>query len=356
MKRFHFLFIFSAGHDESTFRSGEMTAKRWLNDAQEPFFSKGRGRSFMIFDFIVSHPSGPFLKLNDKEWADAIEKYPGLLISDDIDYIKQTATATMHAGTGLYFDNDTILSQFEKLFQILQFKTEYKGHHVDVLIDHERTHTAREYSVGDFGKNINTKCPVNQIEYYDENGVHQVVKCYFQSGENRNKSKGLLQIAKELSISILPKCKLVQLREIIGQHPAFQTVCIVWPIFFNIITDSSFKKTKLENLAEKYGIRVIYCPKFHCELNPIEGLWCSMKTYVRKRTDQRYSTMLRLIEEARTHFVNIGLYKKLFRRFWKTCEACKDGQTYGSILKLFYSTHCKENVISHRKISNTSVG
>ena len=38
-----------------------------------------------------------------------------------------------------------------------------------------------------------------------------------------------------------------------------------------------------------------------------------MKRYVRQRTDQQYSTMLSLIEESRDHFVEIQLYKKLFR-------------------------------------------
>ena len=57
----------SLGHDESTFRSGETRAKRWLFDDAAPFFSKGNGRSVMVSDFIVQHPSGPFFQLNEKE-------------------------------------------------------------------------------------------------------------------------------------------------------------------------------------------------------------------------------------------------------------------------------------------------
>ena len=33
--------------------------------------------------------------------------------------------------------------------------------------------------------------------------------------------------------------------------------------------------TKLEVLASKYNMKIIYCPKYHCELNAIEGLWCN---------------------------------------------------------------------------------
>ena len=45
-------------HDESTFRCGEQLTKRWLKKGNEPFISKGRGKSLMVSDFLVSHPSG----------------------------------------------------------------------------------------------------------------------------------------------------------------------------------------------------------------------------------------------------------------------------------------------------------
>ena len=47
-------------HDETTFRRGEVSAKWWLYIDQAPFYSKGRGKSNMISDFLVMHPLGPF--------------------------------------------------------------------------------------------------------------------------------------------------------------------------------------------------------------------------------------------------------------------------------------------------------
>ncbi|CAF5122075.1 unnamed protein product, partial [Rotaria sp. Silwood1] len=47
-------------HDESTFRSGEVSPKRWFFKENTLFFSKGRGRSHMVSDFFVQHGSGPF--------------------------------------------------------------------------------------------------------------------------------------------------------------------------------------------------------------------------------------------------------------------------------------------------------
>ena len=46
---------------------------------------------------------------------------------------------------------------------------------------------------------------------------------------------------------------LAELRSLLSGHPAFN------------------ETTKLEKLAGKHGVKIIWCPKFHCELNPIEG-------------------------------------------------------------------------------------
>jgi transposase len=68
----------------------------------------------------------------------------------------------------------------------------------------------------------------------------------------------LFEIAKELTI--IPKksksseWKLDALKELLKGHPAFK------------------EETKLEELARKYSIKIIYLPKFHCELSPIEGV------------------------------------------------------------------------------------
>ena len=48
-------------------------------------------------------------------------------------------------GYDLYFDNETILNQFERLFQLLPFKTEYKGHDFEIVVDDARTHSAKEF-------------------------------------------------------------------------------------------------------------------------------------------------------------------------------------------------------------------
>jgi hypothetical protein len=49
--------------------------------------------------------------------------------------------------------------------------------------------------------------------------------------------------------------------------------------------------TRLEQLAHKHGIKILWNPTFHCELDGIEGFWCDLKWYVGKNNDQNYNKL-----------------------------------------------------------------
>ncbi|CAF2819674.1 unnamed protein product [Rotaria sp. Silwood2] len=169
---------------------------------------KGRGRRHMVSDFLVQHPSGPFFELNENEWKHAVLKYKSLNADCDVNYVDRTTTASINMGTDAYFYNDTILGQFERLFQMLEFKQDYKYNQVEIIVDNARTHTTEAYSLQDFGKSIGTRCPVEQIEYVDENGKIQIIDCYFKEGNNKGRSKGLVELCKDLGVQLPAKIKL----------------------------------------------------------------------------------------------------------------------------------------------------
>ncbi len=93
--------------------------------------------------------------------------------------------------------------------------------------------------------------PVDSISFIDETGTNRTIPCYDEEGV----SKGLKKIAFDLGYVLPSKIRLEELKNILIHHPAFSPI------------------KKLTLLAEKYGLKIIYLPKFHCELNPIEGLW-----------------------------------------------------------------------------------
>ncbi|CAF1539603.1 unnamed protein product, partial [Rotaria sp. Silwood1] len=205
-------------HDESTYKAGEVSAKRWMMSDNAAFYNKGKGRSIMCSDFLIMHPSGPFFSLTDKEYAQALKKYPQLNDDSDILYEKNSASATIIVGGESYFDNQNILTQFERLFQLLPFKKEYQNHNFVCLVDNARTHTAAELSVNDFGMKPGTRCPVDKIEFIDEQNKKQIINCYDNSGQ----SKGLLTLAYELNVDVPNDYSLQQLKSLLSEHVAFK--------------------------------------------------------------------------------------------------------------------------------------
>ncbi|CAF2556502.1 unnamed protein product [Rotaria sp. Silwood2] len=324
-------------HDESTFQSGDVSYKRCLIDEETSFFCKGKGRSHMISDFLICHPSGPFFSLSESEFQEASKVYPNLLTDTGIKYIGYSATAGINLGYDVYFDNETILNQFERLFQLLPFKAEYKEHDFEIIVDNARTHSAKEFSLNDFSKGIGTRCRGDSIEFIDDDGKNQRLPCFFSSGENKGKSKGLLVLAKELKLDVDNNIKLDDLQRLLSNHSAFKII------------------SRLQKLAAKHQMKIIFNPKYHCELNSIEGLWCSMKRYIRQKSDQTFPTMLQLIPESKEYFLEKNLQKKLFRRFWRTLNAYSKGKTYSEVLQLFFSGSCKYDIASHRKITNSNL-
>ena len=167
----------------------------------------------MISDYLVMHPSGSFFTVNDKEYQQVLALYPELADHfEDVTHIEKTATGSIDVGYGSYFDNLTILAQFERLFKLLHLKSEFKNHNIEVIVDNATTHTAKSYSLSYFGKSIGTRCTTDTLEYMDSQGQQQVIDCFFKRGPNNGLSKDLLEISKELYVKLPPKVKLEQLK------------------------------------------------------------------------------------------------------------------------------------------------
>jgi len=150
--------------------------------------------------------------------------------------------------------------------------------------------------------------------------------------DSNNKSKGLLALAKETGmIGKDENPSLAELREIFSNHQAFDV------------------ETKLERLAAKYNIKIIWCPKFHCELNPIEGLWCYSKHYVRLENSQDFSGLLSLIEKSFQEYEESILHVKLWNRFWEALSMYSSGASYADVLHKLFGAKSSETVIHHKK-------
>ncbi|CAF0939842.1 unnamed protein product [Adineta ricciae] len=205
----------------------------------------------MVSDVLTAHPDNPLFQRSQNEWAAVVTKYHELLEYDGGQCIERSASGSIQVGFESYFDNDGIINQFTRLFKILPFKKAYAKQSFMLL----------------WAMLPNTRCKIDQMSYSDKNGKQHTVDCFFTTGENKGQSKGLLILAKELGISVPPKAKLEEIKQLLNAHEAFRNI------------------SKLKTVARTYGIAISFSPKFHCELNPIEGLWAHSKQYIRRRTD-----------------------------------------------------------------------
>ena len=63
--------------------------------------------------------------------------------------------------------------------------------------------------------------------------------------------------------------------------------------------DFKYQKTRVEELILNKGHRVMFVPKFHCEINPIECVWCHAKQYTRAHCDYSFQGLKAIINEFR---------------------------------------------------------
>ena len=240
-------------HDESTFRSGELTSHRWLFAGMEPFLSKGRGRSIMVSAFIVQHTNTDVFELDEDEWQEAIKADPQLATNDEfLNYFPRSANAWIEPKKDNYFDNTIILRQFERLFRLIKFKKLYRNHQIEILVDNARTHSAKVYDVSLLNKSAGTKCPYKYLEWKENEEVKRI-----ELYDNEGVSKGLFAVAKELKLidqnTLSKEIKLEQLREIVSKHAAFEV------------------NTRLEQLEMSLKLKSSGTPSIIANLTPLKG-------------------------------------------------------------------------------------
>ena len=80
-------------------------------------------------------------------------------------------------------------------------------------------------------------------------------------------------------------------------------------------------------------------------------MWAFNKNYIRKNKDvSNLKNYLLLLEETRKEIKEHVLNRKLWRRFWNTIKAYKNGDSCLQVLQKYFSFKCKADVKEHRKI------
>ena len=88
------------------------------------------------------------------------------------------------------------------------------------------------------------------------------------------------------------------MRDILGKHPDFIT-----------------QTTLVEELITSPSHICLFFPKFHCELNAIERVWCHAKNYARKYVNGSIVRLRTIVHESLN-----TCDTELISKFFKTCR------------------------------------
>lgn len=90
------------------------------------------------------------------------------------------------------------------------------------------------------------------------------------------------------------------------------------------------QKCELEETLQGSGVhRVMFYPKFHCELNHIERFWCHGKQYARENCDYTLDSLRRNVPLALAHVKNSTILSN-YNSCMRQMELYRQGVAYGT--------------------------
>ena len=84
--------------------------------------------------------------------------------------------------------------------------------------------------------------------------------------------------------------------------------------------DFKFQKTKVEETILNQGHRVMFIPKFHCKLNPIERVWGHAKHYTRSHCDYSFPNLYSF------RFCKCRTHQKVFQEGQRVPQSIQRGK------------------------------
>ncbi|QRV96150.1 DDE superfamily endonuclease [Ceratobasidium sp. AG-Ba] len=296
-------------NDSSTFFANDRKTVGWfkIGNKHLPLMKKGPGASATAYDFVSAEYG--FLKSRDGE---------------------SRARKILFAGRGRdgYMTNDDICRHFKAAAKLAM--QEYPERTHIFVYDNARIHTKRPTTAPSarlmpkgesetFGATVvgadGRLHKVRMMNPRLPDGSEQ--ELYLPNGS----FKGMATLLKERGYDVSRlKAQCVNFK---CADPLANCCCR--RILFRLIDMAAGQKSNLELLAEELGTEVIFLPKFHCELNPIEQCWGRAKYIYRK------SPSSSLTADVETNMVKAldSISLKLIRQYFKRSRRFVDSYAAG---------------------------
>ena len=246
-------------HDESIFNTNEGQSWMWATEDTPVIQPKTKGSGIMVSDFIEPHNG--FLRLTDAELAVAKAADPDMV---------QMARVLLEYGAERegYWTGEKFMKNIKDAVKIAKHKYPTDSYTVCWIFDQSSCHKAFAEDALNANR-MNVRPGGAQSRMRDTVWARQVQKMVLADGT----PKGMKMILEERGINT-SSMKADDMRTVLSFHDDFRT-----------------EKTLVEKFLSDEGHKVVFLPKFHCELNPIERVWGQAKCYSRQYTNY---TLVRL--------------------------------------------------------------
>ena len=301
-------------HDESAFRSNDGKRQMWIEDGNQPLRPKGQGKGIMVSDFI--HPGGRL-------------RAPDHLSEAEIKAFKlpdRFATAYLEYGKDNYWTSEKMIRQVLEIALPI-FRFAFPGFVGVWIFDNSSNHGSfapdalrvDKLNLHPGGKQPHLRDGFNYAEQVPQS--MQFPPDYVNP-ELAGKPKGIKKILQERGLwketyrLACPKCS------------ADKKDCCARKV---LAAEQDFREQKgqLREELEARGQVVLFLPKFHCELNPIEPYWCQAKWYCRENCEYTISGLRDTVPKALASVQNstiLGFWNRIFR----VIDAYQAGMNYGT--------------------------
>lgn len=243
-----------------------------------------------------------FLRLSEEEQA--------LTRTEDPDFPVE-ARALLEYGSERegYWTSEKFMKNVEDAAKIAEFKYGSDNHTILWLFDHSSCHRAFADNALN-AKRMNVRPGGRQPIMRDTIWAGRPQRLVDENGV----PKGMRQVLEERGINT-ERMKAEDLRTVLANHEDFRT-----------------EKTVIENFLIESGHKVLFLPKFHCELNPIERVWGQAKVFTRKYSNSTVQRLRSIIRPA-LDSVSPDLIRKYFRKAQDYEQAYLEGHEAGKELE-----------------------
>jgi transposase len=308
-------------HDESTFKSNDGKRDMWMEDGKQPLRPKGQGKGIMVSDFI--HPGGRL-------------RVPDHLSDTDLEargLPRRFATEYLEYGKDNYWNSEKMIQQVLDVALPI-FRAAFPGFIGVWIFDNSTNHgcfapdalRAEKLNLGPGGKQ-----PLLRNGFIHRQQIWQSMQ--FPSDYHdinlAGKPKGIRQILKERGLWPPEGLRLdCRLRD--GKSTGCQPEggCCARKV---LAEEQDFREQKgqLCELLEAQGEVVLFLPKFHCELNPIEHYWCQAKWYCRENCAFTFDGLRSMVPQSLAS-VKDSTILGFWNRIYRAIDTYQEGIAYGT--------------------------